>query len=156
MSDFDTPLSFKIEWQWHGFREIMLRFSNFLFISEYSELKNVNSWKIAVGDSWIVDIYGNLKTFDGWWLKVKATLHRELKILWDITKLWRIILSNQNMSWQMRLQMYLIINEIWTGTQPVEFQHVTRQFLNLIFIITIWINNSKIFHIQACANVGNS
>ena len=44
--------------------------------SECSELKNVNSWKISVGDSWIPDIYGNLKTFDGWWLKVKATLSR--------------------------------------------------------------------------------
>ena len=55
------------------------------------DLKNVNSWKMPVGDTWIVDIYGNLKTVHSWWLKVKATLSGKFQILWNITKLLRLI-----------------------------------------------------------------
>ena len=79
--------------------------------SEYWRVKNVNSWKISVGDSWIVDIYGNLKTFDGWWLKVKATLSGAVEILWNITKLLRIILTIKPKIWLTNEspEMYLTI-----------------------------------------------
>ena len=101
---------------WRNFREIsqLLKFKLCVLLiskSEYWRVKNVNSWKISVGDSWIVDIYGNLKTFDGWWLKVKATLSGAVEILWNITKLLRIILTIKPKIWLTNEspEMYLTI-----------------------------------------------
>ena len=116
------PLSQYLGWLILGSAQpdgILEKFPNFwnsnsvLFISEseYWRVKNVNSWKISVGDSWIVDIYGNLKTFDGWWLKVKATLSGAVEILWNITKLLRIILTIKPKIWLTNEspEMYLTI-----------------------------------------------
>ena len=82
-----------------------------------------------------------LKTFDGWWLKVKATVSGGLEILSAITGLCRIIDYQIESDWtdKWSWEMCLIINEIHSA-RIISRCHTP--FLGWIFINIIWINIS--------------